>query len=350
MAIRTDQRTIDADEEPELLGKGRELFARSRAIDLELAEVLAKIEKSEAYAFEGCASIGEWAHDNGGDSRRSVALCTLGRGFEKEPRLETAVKRDALALDRACAAARVITCPGAVWDGEDWVEKAKHGRLRDFLHDVKLRLEEVRGRGGPMGMVHIPATEETKGKWQRCRDLLSLVLKHKASDGETFRWAIEATLDAHDPLRRKPGARRVGPTEERPEDRYVPSDVVRELLRRSDLLCEVPGCEHPATEKAHVRPHEMGSGREKRDLFGACHNHHTLYDAGLLRIVGWTAEGKPVFKKGKGPPRVEEGATRPPRPTRESRGRPDGAHGASGTKGTHGRARAARNRKPDDTG
>ena len=321
---------------PEALADARALLAQIRERELRLAVRLAEIDGKKAYAIEGSASIGEWTSDNGGDARRGVELCTLGKGFAKEPRLETEVKSGALEMVRACAAARVITFPKAVHEGEDWVEKAKKGRLRDFLHDVKLRLEETRGDNGPMGMVHIPATEETKHNWRRCRDVLALILKHSASDGETFKWAIEATLDAHDPLRQKAGKRRVGPTDERPEDRYVPSEVVRDLLRRGDLLCEVPGCDRPATEKAHVRPHEMGSGREKRDLFGACHDHHVLYDSGYLRITGWTADGKPIFAKGKAPPHSRRGGNGPPR-----HAKPRGAATKQAPRGEM---------KPDDTG
>jgi hypothetical protein len=127
--------------------------------------------------------------------------------------------------------------------------------------------------------------------------------KKELSESETFAKMTKHCLAAWDPLEVKPRARRMPPTTERPERRGHAAETKRVIAGRSDILCEVPGCGRVATQRAHVRPHAKGSGREPRDLWNACDDHHVMYDkTKILRIVGWTPESRPVFVFADGTP------------------------------------------------
>ena len=90
----------------------------------------------------------------------------------------------------------------------------------------------------------------------------------------------------NDPRHRE-GKRRVGPTSERPFDRYIPVSVRRAIRRRAGDTCEFPGCYHRAfLQFAHWRPHRHDSPREEADLLLLCHIHHLLVDAKFFAILG----------------------------------------------------------------
>jgi hypothetical protein len=77
----------------------------------------------------------------------------------------------------------------------------------------------------------------------------------------------------------------------------------------------VGGCCRLIEELCHIKAHRTGSPREARDLFGACHRHHVLYDAdpAYIGLLGWSPEGRPIFFN-----RRMESIHPVPRPTRET--------------------------------
>ena len=199
-------------------------------------------------------------------------------------------------MGSACAAARLATKPQLLKAGETLTQLATSLPLRELRQEVRSREEAARqGTTDPLLPVSFLASEETLRAFRRARDLASVEAKTELSDGQAFAVVTHDYVRRHDPLRVAGRARRVGPTAERPRDRYVPVSEARKLYERSGLHCEVPGCTRVATEKCHVRPHAKGSGREASDVFEGCPRHHVLYDAGILEIRGWTDEGRPIF-------------------------------------------------------
>ena len=105
-------------------------------------------------------------------------------------------------------------------------------------------------------------------------------------------------LDTLDPMRAKPGPRRV-PDTRTVDSRYVPREVKRQVWNRTKGRCAVWGCRcRKRGQFAHLFPHCEGGSREADALILMCPDHHKLFDAGLLIVEG-TAEN-PIFKDVKG--------------------------------------------------
>jgi len=116
------------------------------------------------------------------------------------------------------------------------------------------------------------------------------------TEGQTFALIVHHYLDSHDVLRRGQMSRRTGDTAERPDDRYVPASVKREVLERSNDHCEVPGCAlRTFLEYAHIEAHAKKGSREADNLLRLCERHHTHLDADVLHFAGWH-EGRPQFR------------------------------------------------------
>jgi len=73
------------------------------------------------------------------------------------------------------------------------------------------------------------------------------------------------------------------------------SGTVRTAATTQQPRCEFGGCPEPYAQHCHLKPHAEGSGREARDLVHGCKIHHKLYDAGLIRFLAWTEDGRPLF-------------------------------------------------------
>jgi hypothetical protein len=302
MGIVTDRRRIEAEDAPEAKARAAALIAKTREVELALAHVLAEIDDKRAYTFDGCASIGEWARSKGYDPVRAAELATLGRAMRTTPALEPKVRSGEVTTPAATTVAKILVQPALVKPDEDLLAKAAAEPLRDLQREVKKRVEGAR-QGAEVTPLTVLVSEATRAEFRLARDIASQQAKKELSESQAFARITRHFVDSFDDTRKVPRARRMKPTEEEPFRRGVAAQTKRTLVVRSGRRCEVPGCARVATERAHVRPHEHGSGREARDLWNACHPHHVLYDAGVLRIVGWTSEGKPRFALRDGRPK-----------------------------------------------
>jgi hypothetical protein len=315
VSVAKDIRRWEPQPDAAAIAEAKGLFERSREIDLRLSRVLARIEAKGAHHVEGAATIADFARRHGFDGLRATELARLGAAVEKAPEIRPKLESGQLTIAAASAVAPLLAKPEMQKPGEDWVKKAEEATsIKDLRRDVKFRVEEAR-QGAPVTIaLSIPVTQETCEKFRRIRRLASAMEKKELSESQTFAKMAEHCLRSWDPLEKKPRARRMGPTEERPTSRGVAAETKRTLANRSGLLCEFPGCTRVATHKAHVKPHAKGSGREPRHLWNGCPFHHAMYDvAKTIRIVGWTADGKPIFVFADGTPvRARPSSSRQP--------------------------------------
>jgi hypothetical protein len=284
--IRADRRTIQAQRRTEDVAAVERLTPKWRALRADLARHFAAIDDAAAYVFEGCASIGEWGWRRGYTAVEARELVALGHALEASSEVATAFLEGRVTGPAAAVVGRALADPCLVRPGDTWLAWAEHEPIKDLRRRLRERLEVKAQRELAVQELTVFVPARVVDDFQRARVVASRKERKALSDGQTFDRCVTFYLDENDPLRQAPGTRRVGPTADRPRDRYVPAEVKRALARRSKDRCEVPGCTNEIfVDRAHLRPHRLGSGREVDDLFDGCRRHHVMYDAGLLRIT-----------------------------------------------------------------
>lgn len=316
MKIRVDQRHIDATPIEGAADTMRDLAAAMLEAKLRLARFLAQVDEAKHWKLEGCGSLAEFGARFGIARVETRSLRDLGLALRTQVDLERALRANKTDVARAATVSRILANPALVQPGDDWIKHACKDTLTDLRRRVRARIEEFAQQATGVVEVSVHVRDETKAEFLRARELLSTKEGQVLTYGQTFHRVVNFWLDKNDPERRKPGKRRVPHTKTRPESRYVPAEVVREVLERSEGRCEFPGCHNRMfTELGHIVPHAHGSAREASDFFHFCSIHHKLYDAHLIRFVGGTVEAPIFWVKGVGTicdETVEAGPRKPP--------------------------------------
>ncbi len=257
-----------------------------RRLRVELARLFATLDDSAHFLFEGAASIAECGERHGIPGREARALADAGRSFAVAPALEEKVLAGRISVEAAGAVGRVLRNPVLQRPGDDWMLWAETLTAREVQQRVRLREEEAR-IGGPAIPVTVHLSARGKGDFDRSRALLSRKASRAFTEGETVEALADYFLTHEDPLRRRPGKRRVPDTAGRPGRRYVPAEVRREVARRTEDSCAVLRCGHQVfLNNAHRRPHALGGSREERNLLRLCYRHHRMLDSGRMRVRG----------------------------------------------------------------
>lgn len=317
LAITTDRRAIEAapDFETErLAAAAAEAYLDVR---LRLARLLLRIERRGTFHLSACSSIVQYAVGLGVPAAEARMLVDLGRALEApvpEPpatdggacapgrteSVEERIRSGRMHVENAALVGRLLAQPESVRPGEDWMAKAEALRAPELRQQVRQRLEETAQGAATLVAVTVHITERTREEFHRARVLASREAATSLTEGQTFTRVVRFFLDARDERRRGAGPRRVGPTGASPGERYVPSEVRREVIARSGDRCEVPGCALDTfLEVAHVEPHADGGNREAENLLRLCHVHHTQFDADCLLFGGWR-DRRPVFRTAHG--------------------------------------------------
>jgi hypothetical protein len=341
--IKTDKRSIQWEPQPDLAA--RVLAERDPLTErlLFLARSFAQLESTAHFVGDGCTSIVEWAARRGFDPSQVAVLTKVGRVLLQFPLFEGEIRSGLATFERVAIASPVLLRPGKAEEVSDWIEPIRG------LHPARLRArvkralaEDALGKTG-LTEVSVVVKDEVRERFDRCRELGSRLQGKSLTQGETFGCVVDFFLEAHDPQCVTPGTRRVPSTAQRLFDRYVPAEVEREIRQIAGDRCEVPFCvHHTFLALCHRTPHADGSPREVADLFLGCTAHHTLYDAGRLRMTGRDASGRAVFvdEHGReiGPPRPagEDG----PAPGARDRARPGGDPASPRRAGAGGDARS----------
>ena len=303
MTIKADKRRLEGkrDVEAEALIKAGQ--AEFLEIQLRLAKLFARFNEQGGFIFNGCASLEEYAARCGYDGRQATFLLNLGKTLLAAPEFEEGIRAGEIPLSNAATLGRIVSNPAYVRPGDDWATVARYGSFTKVRKDARKRVAEVEQEDSNLTEVSVFVRGEVKDDFERARVIASRKDGRTLDDGQTFQRVIDHYLDTFDPQRRAPGARRVGDTNGIPGSRYVPADVQRAVRERSEGRCEFDeSCPNRMwLQFVHLHPHAEGSGREVTDLVEGCNRHHTLYDAGKIRFVGWK-DGKPVFEVVRGPP------------------------------------------------
>lgn len=170
--------------------------------------------------------------------------------------------------------------------GDDWVAMAITKSTRDFRRLYGRRLDEVRA-GEAVTSVTAFVTSKVREDLDRAKTLISRTSHVAVTLGQALGVIVDAWLAEHDPMRVKPGQRRLPDTAEIPGSRYVPAEVDRAIRARTDDRCIVPMCGRTDwLHRSHRVAHAEGGSRESWQLDLLCDHHHALYERGLIRITG----------------------------------------------------------------
>jgi hypothetical protein len=331
LEIAPDRRRIEAEPDEDAHARAVEWARRFVEAQVGLAREMSRIDGTKTYVAYDCASIEEYGVRLGlsvRDARQLVDLghaldlaatpelaarvaraeegATEGRAPVASPTVADVILAGVLSAERGAAAGRLAAAPELLRAGEDPVALATAGSMRDVRATLRTREEEHRQRE-ELVTVAFAVTVRARDGFCRARSIASERAGTMLTEGETFSVVVGSYLDTHDAVRTGEGRRRLPDTSELPGSRYIPAEVRRAVRRRSGDRCEVPGCPRRTfLEFAHVERHCKGGSREERNLVHECDVHHVLMDAGRIRVVGWTDEGRPRFVDHHGRP-IEEG-------------------------------------------
>jgi len=178
-----------------------------------------------------------------------------------------------------------------------WVRLAETTSSWGFHQAVGKAIEDVR-QGRPTVRFEAFLTETALRDLRRARTLAEKQARQRLTDGQVLALLARRFVEAEDPQLVGEKRRRVPDTRLCPGDRYVPAQVVRGIGARGEGCCEVGNCGHTlGLQLMHVRrPHAQGGAREIEDLAAGCPTHHVLFDAGLIRFVGFDEWMRPLFR------------------------------------------------------
>jgi hypothetical protein len=289
---------------------------------LRAAKALRAIDHDAHFVFEGHGSLEEFGERNGATSWETRQLAWFGLALEADPGLEAKYLAGLISLPSGALLGKVLTGPGMVKPGEDWIGWAESESSRTFRRRVGRRIEEVRAGDEPVVMLTIYLTAKARLAFDRARVIASRKAQRSLTEGETLEQVVEHYLSTFDPQSKAEAVRRMPHTSMAP-GRTVPAKVAREVARRTDDHCAVPFCDHAVfLQNAHIVPHAHGGDREASNLVRLCSRHHRMFDAGQLRMEGtpdhptfFGADGEPLGERRQAAPGTSSpgsGRGRPP--------------------------------------
>lgn len=307
--LQTDRRRIEAEADPEGERIARDLAGCYLDTRLQLARVLLRLARRGTFHLSAASSIVHYAVGLGIPAGEARMLVDLGRTLDAEvevpgapgeapttARVEDLVRAGTIPAESAASVGRLLEKPGLIRPGEDWFRRAATQSPQQLRKAVAARIEEAAQGERDLIPVTVHVPETTRDAFHRARVIASREAQMALTEGQAFGVIVRHYLKAKDACLRGAASRRVGPTGERPDDRYIPAEVRREVLARSGDHCEVPGCTFDTfLEYAHVAAHADGGDRERSNLIRLCHVHHVQFDADCLRLAGWK-DGHPVFR------------------------------------------------------
>lgn len=276
----------------------REVAAAFRRLALRGARAIRELERTGAHLHAGAASIAHFAELNGMSAYEAREMARLARALTTTPSLATEVEQGTIPVASAAILGAVADEPEMVHPEDRWVEWARSKSTRDFRRLFARRRDESRA-GEVVAPMTAYVTRPVRENVERACALASRRAHEPLTLGQTIGVVFGEWLDDNDPLRGKPGVRRLPDTAQLPGSRYVPAEVDRQVRARSDDRCIVPLCTAEYwVQRSHRVPHREGGSREAEQLDLLCDYHHRLYEAGLLRIEGPPSE--PVFSDARG--------------------------------------------------
>ena len=295
MIRRNGREPIDAVRDDETVARLRAEQAAWIDREIALAKDLAVLDAKRAFLYERAASVEELAARIGYVGFRARELALAGHALNAEPAYETYLRKNEIVFAALVAVGQLYRDP-EFWidEADDWVHAVRFKRLKDLRKLVRIRIEELRQRRTVRAWTAF-ISEETREDLEECRVVASKKAGRPLTRGQLLT-VLSTFYRIKNDIRVKPArARRMPPTVERPHDRTVPADAVREVRARSGGYCEFGGCGRIAMHLCHIEPHRHGGSREALNLVDGCRIHHRQFDDHEIRFLAFTDDKRPVF-------------------------------------------------------
>jgi hypothetical protein len=260
-----------------------------REAEIVLAKSLLEMRTKRSYIEQGCSCVEHFVARLGYEPHEARRLLRLAESMAASPLVEERIQERALSVPKAVEMAPVLTEPTLFAEKDEWLERSKDESYSSIRRRARHRIAEVRG-GRAMVAVTVHADDDALDAFERARVIASRKAGKILSRDQTFELVVLYYVEKNDPLLVKDGKRRVGPTDEIPDSRYIPISVQRDVRRRSGDTCEFPACcLGGLTDFAHRRSHNKGGSREARNVLQLCKEHHFQQELGIVVPVGAAA-------------------------------------------------------------
>jgi hypothetical protein len=265
------------------------LRREKRTQEVRLARLFRTIDKSCAFVYHACASVAEYGARFGYSPKEAADLAAVGAALEIAPAMEESLLSGRLTFDAAAAVARLLVRPEFAGQHGAWVRLAESTDFAELKRRIRKALAEAERRE-PVVPKTVMLTEGDEKDFLDARGLASKREGRPLSEGETIGVLSRHYLETFDPLRAKPGRRRV-PDTATVDSRYVPVAVRRAVWARTGGRCAVWGCPNrKGLQFAHLDPHRAGGDREADNivlLCGLCRYRHNPHYADFGIMPRW---------------------------------------------------------------
>lgn len=256
-----------------------------REAQVAAAQSLERLEACRHWHVAGCASLAELGERHGLSAQETALLLRAGQAMARRDDLREALLAGRMSLESVAALRDIVLDPSLQRPGEDLVATAPDLPTRQLVRLVRRRVAERR-EGGPVVEVTVHLSGLDRERLERARQVASRREERVLTLPEAFTRIVNHYLDSFDPLRVRPGTRRLPDTRDIP-GRAVPAEVKRGLELRFGGRCAVAKCEHFVwLHRAHVLAKVRGGDQEQDNLVLLCPRHHGMLDRGEIRIVG----------------------------------------------------------------
>ena len=272
--------------------------ARMRAAQLACAAHLRALAERGGFHALGAGGVETYAERRAVSADEALVLLGCATAIVAEPTVESHVREGRIPVAAAACVGEALSNSALQRPGDDWIGWAQTLSTRALRRLLRRRKEEARAQGEPVVPLTLLVTTKVRDDFDRARTVASRKASKALTSGETLGVIASFYLDACDPARVEPAARRMGSTDDIP-GRSIPVEERRKIHARQGERCAVPFCGREIfLQVAHVIPHAYRGNREASNLLLLCGQHHQAFDEGLIRLVG-TAE-KPEFVDAQG--------------------------------------------------
>jgi hypothetical protein len=283
----------NAERRDDVVASIEERQRRRRRDDLDQGKDLLEIDTSGHFAYESCASVGEFGERRGIDESEVRTLIAVAKAVKDDPEMEADVVSGKLSLRRAAALSILRENPDLLREGDHWREWAEQWTAGKLERELRKRAKEQE-TGEPTSVLTSVLTCSGREKFEKARQIACEKENKLLDEGATIEVLSDHYLECFDPDRRMPRARRMPDTTGR-AGRHRPAEVDRELRARSGGYCQVPGCHRRIwIQAAHIKAHRQGGCREAWNHLRLCFMHHALFDYGFMKCEGTATD--PIFR------------------------------------------------------
>jgi hypothetical protein len=189
----------------DLVGRFERAVAGRRALDVECARILARLQELDAWSFAGSAGAADLGERFSMPAQEARDLLDVGRAMKAHPYLGEQVLRGRLTVPAAALVGQVFAEPRLQQPEDDWVGWAQTETTAQLRKRLQRRKEEARLGGQPAVALTFFVRPLARDDFRKARAIASRKAGSVLTEGETFEKVVDTYLDVYDEDRVTPG-------------------------------------------------------------------------------------------------------------------------------------------------